>query len=106
MICGGGRVEANLVLTVELEQRLRRYLDVVLLPDPLRPVLECEAAPSLQRVTSKQLLLQGQQLLPRIGARVVSAARLEAQPTPDVVAEGLVARHDRDVQQPRYLLVR
>ena len=106
VICGGGRVEADLVLAVELEQRLRSHLDVVLLPDPLRPVLECEAAPSLQRVTSNQLLLQGQQLLSRIWARVVCAARLEAQPTPNVVAECLVASHDRDVQQPRYLLVR
>ena len=63
VICGGGRVKTDLVLAVELEQRLRSHLDVVLLPDPLRPVLECEATPSLQRVTSKQLLFQGQQLL-------------------------------------------
>ena len=63
VICGGGRVEADLVFAVELEQRLRSHLNVVLLPDPLCPVLECEATPSLQRVTSKQLLFQGQQLL-------------------------------------------
>ena len=94
------------MLAVELEQRLHGHLDVVLLPDQLRSVLECETTPSLQRVTCKQLLLKRQQLLSPIWTRVECPTRLEVQATPDVVAEGLVAGHYRDVQQQRYLLVR